>query len=107
MNVEGTKICLWEILVPVGDNDGNTFTLEYHREWDAKVRALTGGLTIMKTAKGQWVSGYGEIFIDKTIPVRIACDRETLFSILAMTKAYYKQKAIFCFKVSEEVIFYS
>lgn len=100
-------ICLYEILVPVEDNYGNKFELSYHKEWDAKVRALTGGLTIMKKAKGEWISSYGQIFVDETIPVRVACDRETLNKILAMTKDYYEQEAIFCFKVSEEVIFYS
>jgi hypothetical protein len=101
------KTELWEILVPVEDNYGNEFSLSYHREWDSKVRELTGGLTIMKTAKGQWCSTSGQIFVDETIPVRVACDREILNKILAMTKVYYNQEVIFAFKVSEEVIFYS
>jgi len=28
----------------------------FHQTWDAKVRKISGGLTIMKPAKGNWVS---------------------------------------------------
>jgi len=104
---KATKTCLWEVLVPCESNYGFTFSLDYHKGWDAKVKALTGGLTIMKKARGEWVSNFGQTFIDEVIPVRIACNRATLNKILAMTKDYYEQEAIFAFKVSEEVIFYS
>jgi len=48
---------LWEILIPTFDNDGKHFGLAYHQKWDEKARSISGGLTILKTSKGQWISG--------------------------------------------------
>lgn len=100
-------ICLWEILVPTADNEGKPFRTRYHKVWDAKVKKLTGGLTILSVAKGEWVNDMGTTYEDRLIPVRVACTREVLDEILPMTKDYYRQEAIFAFKVSEEVIIYS
>lgn len=46
---------MWEIYVPVVSNEGKEYSLEHHKQWDEKVRAISGGLTILKSAKGQWV----------------------------------------------------
>jgi hypothetical protein len=96
---------LWEVLVPKADNDGNEYSLNYHRTWDTIVREMCGGLTIMRSAKGVWVDG-SDVYEERMIPVRITCDRETLMEILKATKTYYRQIAIFACKVSEEVIIY-
>lgn len=39
---------LWEILVPVYDNNDVEWTIKHHREWDKEVRGIAGGLTINK-----------------------------------------------------------
>jgi len=45
---------LWEVLVPtVRRVGGRPYRTRFHRVWDAKVRALTGGLTILTPVKGQ------------------------------------------------------
>lgn len=113
---------MWEILVPTekrvkeprvpGDTFENTvdpnlknyYTTRYHRVWDAKVRAITGGLTVLTPAKGQWVSPDGELFIERMIPVRIVATRPQIEQIIDMTMVYYDQLAILCFKISDEVI---
>jgi len=71
---------LWEILVPTirPDRPGKFFTTKYHRVWDAKVRAIAGGLTIFKPAKGEWTSLEGTIFEERIISVRIACTQSQI-----------------------------
>ena len=95
---------LWEILVPTISNAGKPFRTRYHRVWDAKVRAISGGLTIMPVSRGQWVSGDGELFVERMIPVRIVCSEEQINQIIDMTIKYYDQKAVMAHLVSEKCI---
>jgi hypothetical protein len=95
---------LWEILVPTSRNDGRPFRTRYHRVWDAKVRAITGGLTIMPVAKGQWTSLDGALFRERMIPVRIAATRGQIEAIVDLTLGYYDQLAVMAYRVADEVI---
>lgn len=95
---------LWEILVPTVSNEGKPYRTRYHRVWDAKVRDITGGLTIMAPAKGQWKSPDGELFIERMIPVRIACSREQIDVIIDLTMKYYDQLAVMAYRISEECL---
>lgn len=97
---------MWEILVPTvrPSTEGKFFSTRYHRVWDAKVRAISGGLTIMTPSKGQWYAPSGELFIERMIPVRIMCTRAEIDLIIDLTLKYYDQQAILCYKVSDEVI---
>jgi hypothetical protein len=72
--------------------------------WDKKVREISGGLTIVSPIKGQWISPNGELFLERMIPVRIACNREQIEKIIDMTKVYYDQLMIMAYKISDEVI---
>ena len=67
---------LWEILVPTQYPSGKPIRTRFHRVWDEKVRAITGGLTILAVAKGTWTSPDGEVFRERMIPVRIACQED-------------------------------
>lgn len=95
---------LWEILVPA--SYGKTrFTMEHHWAWDAFVEELTGGLTVMRAAKGTWISPEGDKYLDRIIPVRIAVDNsETLQKIIDFTITHYKQEAVMAYMISEHVI---
>ena len=111
---------LWEILVPTtrrvpadqakGAADAHgcvalPCSVRYHRVWDAKVRAITGGLTVLKPAKGTWVDPVSQqLFADRTIPVRIACTRAQVDAIIRLTLAYYGQLAVMAYRLSEEVL---
>lgn len=98
---------LWEILVPTMKRvvvGHPYFTTRYHRVWDAKVRAITGGLTIMAPVKGEWVSEDQELFRERMIPVRIVATRPQINEIIEMTLVYYDQLAVLCYKLSDEVI---
>lgn len=96
---------LWEILVPTIDNDGEPFRTRYHRVWDAKVREISGGLTIMPVAKGQWINPEdNKLFAERMIPVRMLCTRAEMEQIVDMTIVYYRQEAVLAYVVSNEVI---
>lgn len=97
-------IQLWEILVPTIRNDGRPIKTRFHRVWDAKIRAITGGLTVMPVAKGQWVSPQGQLFAERMIPVRIACTEEQVEKIVDATLAHYDdQEAVMIYRVSVDV----
>lgn len=98
---------MWEILVPTErrNKPGKFYTTRFHRVWDGKVRAITGGLTVMSPARGQWVNPItGELFQERMIPVRIIASREEIEKVISLTLEYYDQLAILCYKISDEVI---
>ena len=98
---------MWEILVPTERRlePGKYYTTRFHRVWDKKVRAITGGLTIMSPAKGQWINpGTGELFQERMIPVRLLGTREEIDKVVDITLKYYDQLAVLCYKISDEVI---
>jgi hypothetical protein len=98
---------MWEILVPTERRlqPGKYYTTRYHRVWDEKVRAITGGLTIMVPARGQWIDPItGELFRERMIPVRILATREQIEKVVDLTLSYYDQLAVLCYKISDEVI---
>ena len=94
---------LWEILVPTVRNDGRPYRTRYHRVWDARIRAISGGLTILSPAKGQWVSPNNVLFKERMIPVRIMCTEEEIKEITAITLEYYDQEAVMFYAVSDRV----
>ena len=97
---------LWEILVPTVRPNGKPFRTRYHRVWDAKVREIATGLTILKPVKGQWVSPKGELFAERMIPVRIACDQPQIERIARMTAEYYDQLAVMYYRISDAAYIY-
>lgn len=97
---------LYEILVPTVRNDGRPIHTRFHRVWDARVRALTGGLTIMSPGKGHWISGSGALFQERMIPVRIMCERPIMLEIAKMTKEYYEQEAVLFYVISNQAEIY-
>lgn len=95
---------LWEILVPDGWTGDPPHTLAKHHEWDSRVRRIAGGLTILKSAKGQWVCpDSGVTYQERVIPVRIACTRDQIEQIAHLTADHYDQKAVMFYRVSDQV----
>jgi hypothetical protein len=99
---------LWQIMVPtqrnkpIGKNPG--YSTRYHRIWDSKVRKITNGLTIQKPVRGQWFAPDGELFVERMIPVLIYCTEEQIDAIADMSAAYYDQKAIMYYKITDTVV---
>lgn len=98
------SLALWEILVPEADNERRFFGEAHHREWKSKVRRLTGGMTILATARGQWVdeSDEGTVYKETMIPIRIRCSKATMESIARLTIQHYEQLAVMFYVVSAE-----
>ena len=98
---------MWEIFVPTErrTEPGKYYTTRFHRVWDGKVRAITGGLTVMAPARGQWINPMtGDLFQERMIPVRIMATRDEIEKIVDLTMEYYNQLAVLCYKISDEVI---
>lgn len=84
-------------------NDGRPIRTRFHKIWDEKVRTISGGLTIMPVAKGQWI--FKEtLFEERMIPVRIIATRSQIDEIIDMTMKYYEQLAVLAYMIAEEVI---
>jgi len=94
---------IWEILVPTVMPNGRPIRTRQHRVWDEKVRQITGGLTVMPPVRGQWVSPDDELFLERMIPVRIACTQEQIHTIADMTAQFYGQLAVMFYRISDEV----
>lgn len=103
-SMDNNKKSLWEILVPNYDNLGQKYELDYHHKWDDKVRNITGGLTILKTAKGQWLNSDGKLFAEEMIPVRIYCSSKDISDIVNITINHYAQEAVLAYEISNNVI---
>ena len=96
--------CMYEILVPRLWNSGVEISVECHREWDEKVRAVSGGLTILHPAKGQWMY-QGKMIGEGVIPCRVIATREDLEKILDITLTHYHdQISVLAYKISDEII---
>ena len=99
------NLTMWEILVPSASNAGEEYSVEYHQEWDHRVIKIAGGLTILKSQKGAWMSNNTEDVVrDKMIAVRIACTKVQIEGIMDMTADYYDQEAVMAYKISNCVL---
>ncbi|TIW53841.1 MAG: hypothetical protein E5V54_24065 [Mesorhizobium sp.] len=97
--------CLWQILVPCNYNNGKPVRTRHHREWDKRIRAITGGLTILSPGKGQWVDPATDtLYQDRVIPVQIIATAEEMERIADITNQHYRQLAVMYFKMSETAI---
>jgi hypothetical protein len=63
---------------------------------------LTGGLTIMKSAQGHWLSPAGKLYSEKIIPCTIMGTEEQILKIVDFTIHHYNQEAVTFFKISDE-----
>jgi len=95
---------IWEILVPASNNEDQKFSYEHHKEWDAFVKKIAGGVTIMKTAKGEWVNLTGKSYYDKMIPCRVVCNEEEINKIIYFTLEHYNQEAVLAYRISTNII---
>lgn len=96
---------LFEIYVPTILNSGKPIRTRQHREWDSRVRRITGGLTIYKPVVGQWIDADNVLYKERMIPVRIVATDAEMNKIALMTKAFYEQIAVLYYTLSNEVNF--
>jgi len=113
-----TETPCWELLVPhrMGQHDNSnpniprsnkTIPVPWHRDWDAFVIEISGGLTLQRAARGQWICPNGKLYKEIMIPVRIACTEEQIAIIADFTLEHYKQLAVFVTLISERTLIFS
>ena len=68
------------------------------------MKKISGGITIMKTAKGEWVSPNGKLYADRIIPCRVICTKRQINKIVDFTIKHYKQEAVLAYRISTKVI---
>lgn len=112
---------LYEILVPTIYGDTvKPIRTAHHREWDKRVIAITGGMTILSSARGKWTHE-GVEYPEKVIPVRVMVnepkldpefedldrppeyDTSQITNIIKFTLSHYRQKAVMFYVVSKDV----
>lgn len=94
---------MWEILVPASSKD-KEFTYDHHKLWDEYVIDISGGITVMRTVKGEWVSQNNVRFKDRMIPVRVKCNEKDMKKIIDFTIRHYDQEAVLAYRLSDAVI---
>lgn len=94
---------MWEVLVPTEGNDGTPFSVRHHREWDAHVKKIAGGMTLFLPARGSWEDD-GVDYTERMIPVRIMCTREQIVAICKETARHYDQLAILAALIGTQTV---
>lgn len=95
---------LYEILIPTryGDGKMSPIRTRHHKQWDDRVQAISGGMTILSSARGKWTFK-GVEYPEKVIPVRIMCTKPQMNRIVEITMQHYRQKAVMYYVLSNEV----
>lgn len=95
-------IKLYEILVPTIYGDTmKPIRTKHHKNWDERVKKISGGLTILTPSKGTWVHE-GKDYTERVIPVRIMCTEAAMKQIVDITLQHYRQKAVMYYVISNE-----
>lgn len=89
-----------QMLIPLADNDGETFGVEHHAAFEAAIIDSFGGFTLYPaSAVGGWRNAAGVTFSDATriygIAVVSLVDGDKLGALARFAKAFYMQEAIF------------
>lgn len=99
------KRLMWEVLVPTVGNDGTPFSIRHHRQWDAFVKSLSGGMTLVSPVRGDWIDPTdGAEYRERMIPVRILCTREQIVQVCKETARHYDQIAVLASLVGTETV---
>lgn len=89
-----------DILIPVSDNEGETFTQEHHLAFERVILDHFEGFSRpFGVALGGWKDPTGKVYRDLSITYRIAVPSITaaasLAKIIDFAKAHYRQLSIF------------
>lgn len=94
---------MYEIIIPTMYGDTlKPIKTKHHKSWDRWVQSITGGLTILSSAKGKWIYN-GVEYPEKVIPVRICCEQKDIQRIIQFTLSHYRQKVVLAYCVSSEI----
>lgn len=91
---------LWEILVPT-TQDGKHISKQHHKKWDEEVRKISGGLTILSPAVGQWINPQDELLEERMLPVRLIASESQMEAIAELTLMHYNQHSVMYYVLSK------
>ena len=88
-----------QILIPINDNDGETFTAEHHEAFEAYVADRFLGISLLEGAViGTWIDEgqtYHDINRVYLVAMVTLTDGGKLKEVLSFAKAHYRQEAIY------------
>jgi hypothetical protein len=89
-----------QMLIPLADNDGETFPAAHHAVFEEAIVDSFGGFTRLEaTAAGSWRNADGVIMTDVTriyaVAVVSITDGDKLGALVRFAKAFYLQEALF------------
>jgi len=96
---------LWEILVPVANNQKVPFSDDHHEAFRRILRQLPGnnGTTTRPVGDGDWVDGdTGELFAEKMIPIRFRACRADAERMAAHARKFYDQIEVMAYRLAPE-----
>lgn len=93
-NLSETGKSVWEILIPVSDNDGNRFENENFDTWEKRLLAIAGGFTLALNVTSMWRDKDGNIYTDISIPYRVMCEYEEAKRLADFARVEFRQKAV-------------
>jgi len=105
---------LFEILIPVAPNEENQgvcddrltfvnkngglynpiFNDNHNLDFETFAIGKVGGMSKFPAIRGVWIDN-GQIYAEKMIPYRFACDENLIREIAEFAKTHYEQKSIF------------
>lgn len=92
---------LWEILIPVADNDGDIFPRGYTKKWEKKVLDMAGGYSALNPWNGAWKNG-DKIYRERMTPYRIRCDEDTIAELANLAGKHFGQLAMMYYEISND-----
>lgn len=102
---EDRGLDLWEILVPVSNNEKIPFSNDHHEAFRRILRQLPGnnGTTSRPAGDGQWVDGdTGELCSEQMIPIRFRACRADADRMAAHARKFYDQREVMAYRIAAE-----
>jgi hypothetical protein len=101
LNGKGEKKSLWEVKVPVADNDGVVFDKDHHEAFRRILRSISGGLTCNPALEGEWEHG-NKLYTEPMIALQFRAVRADAERIAIHARKYYRQIEIMAHKIADE-----
>lgn len=95
---------MWNIFIPVQDNDGNRFDEQYMDSWFNMAATVSGGLTILSESIGKYTSDQ-YTYEEPILPVLLYATKNDLVTLATVAKNMFKQETVLFYKVSDDVYF--
>lgn len=98
-----TKTPLWEIALPLADNDGRPTDQSLAR-WEAQALQIAGGYTQRPNGMGTWVHNMC-VYTDIMRPYRVACSEQHFAALVdAAFRLFPDQLAIYTSRIGDAEI---